>query len=319
MRGRFSGGVKRTGRAAAALLAAAAQAGCFAHQYRTSPRVAVVSGDPVVQMKEPHRMPEAFSPPMVRLAAHSHPPRGKQKLLGLATVSPPRAYPIGLLDRVEVVNDEAGETPVVVARCALTHVAAVFDRRVSGRTLAFDNPAVLWRDTLVLRDRETGTYWSAATGVGLAGALAGAALEPLPAVYTTAAAWSRVHPDSLYLDLGTRTSVPFLMRVYGLSPWQGVSGEKTEDERLPGKREVFAVAAGGEAVAFTAEEIRRRRAIETTLAGGTLEIRWDDALQAPRAWRTASPRREVAVGPMYWFAVARHFERVALLGGGPDR
>ena len=39
--------------------------------------------------------------------------------------------------------------------------------------LLFEGTGAIWRDTLVFVDRETRTYWSAATGLALSGPLAG--------------------------------------------------------------------------------------------------------------------------------------------------
>jgi hypothetical protein len=293
------------------LAAALLSAGCFASQYRTKPRVAVVGGDPIVQMSEPAKFPSAFDPPMVPLERHSHPPRGRQYLIGLPDLSPPRAYPIGLLDRFEVVNDSAGGEPYVVARCALTHVVAAWSRRVEGDVLKFDNTAALWRDTAVMRDRETQTWWSVATGRALHGPLAGSALKPVPAVYATVEAWRRARPDSLWMDLLAPTSVPLLMRLYGAGTWQGVSGRKTSDRRHPPKREVFSVAAGEDALAFTSQELRDAGSVNTTFAGEPIVLRWDRELETVRV-RTQEGA-ELAVIPMYWFALDRHFESVRTL------
>jgi hypothetical protein len=259
-------------------------------------------------MAEPARFPSAFDPPMVPFERHSHPPRAGQRLIGLPEASPPRAYPVGLLDRFEVVNDAAGDEPYVVVRCALTHVVAAWRRRAAGRVLTFENTAALWRDTSVMRDRETGTWWSVATGRAIHGPMAGHRLEPRPVIYATVEAWRRTRPHSLWMDLDAPTSVPLRMRLYGASPWQGVSGKRTADRRHPPKREVLSVAAGEEAVAFTAKEVRDARRLEATLADRPIVLEWDGDLEAVRA-RT-SDGEELAVIPMYWFAVARHFERV---------
>ncbi|HYV41404.1 MAG TPA: DUF3179 domain-containing (seleno)protein, partial [Thermoanaerobaculia bacterium] len=225
----------------------------------------------------------------------------------------PRAYPIGLLDRFEVVNDAVPELSFVVARCALTAITAVYDRRVGNHVLEFQNSGALWRDTLVLRDRSTGTYWSAATGRALHGPLAGHRLRPIPAVVTRAGDWQRVFPASLTMDLDKDTSEPLFMRIYGASRWQGISGTKTADPRHKPKEEVFAVGEEDEALAFTAGEIEAAGGVETTLRGEPISIYWDAALEALRAYGPEGDER--AVVPMFWFAASRHYARVKTLVG----
>src|SRR4029450_5325982 len=116
--------------------------------------------------------------------------------------------PLGLLDDHEGINDAGGGVPYVVARCALTNFAGVLDRRVAGRTLTFDNSGALWRDMVVLRDRETGTYWAPAPRPR------GAPLTLLPdAVLTTANAWQELVPETLCLDTGEMSSVSIQLKM----------------------------------------------------------------------------------------------------------
>jgi hypothetical protein len=293
------------------LLAAAAAAGCLTQQYRSKPQVTVVDGDPIVQMKAPARFTAVVKPSLVSPDLHSDPPDGDSRVLGLSVGAVPRAYPIGLLDRFEVVNDAVPGLFFVVARCALIGVSAVYDRALGGQILEFENSGALWRDTLVLRDRRTGTYWSAATGIALHGPLAGERLRSIPAVVARVSDWRRAFPASLYLDLGKDTSEPLLIRIYGASGWQGLSGRKTADARHKPKQEIFTVAEGAEALAFTAGEIAAARRVDTAFSGQPLSIRWDAALEVPRAYGPDGQERSVV--PMLWFAADRHYARVRTL------
>jgi hypothetical protein len=293
------------------LLALLFACGCFAHQYRSKPRVAIVDGDPIVQMKAPGEFPVVMKPSLVTPVLHSDPPDPDSRVLGLTVGAVPRAYPIGLLDRFEVVNDSVPGLSFVVARCALTGITAVYDRAAAGRVFEFQNSGALWRDTHVLRDRQTGTYWSAATGRAIDGPLTGVTLRPIPAAIVLAADWERAFPASLYMDLDNDTSEPILLRIYGASRWQGVSGEKTDDPRHRPKEEVFALAEGKDAIAFTAAEIEAAGRVETTLAGNPVAIQWDTALRVPRAFGRDGSER--ALLPMYWFAAARHYARLRTL------
>lgn len=302
-----------TRRVGAALLLALALLGasCFGGQYRRGPRVAVVGGDPIVQMKEPGEFPVVTKPSLVSPALHSDPPDADSWILGLTVGALPRAYPIGLLDRFEVINDSVPGLAFLVVRCGLTAITAAYDRSVSGRVLEFANSGALWRETLVLRDLATGTLWSSATGAALTGPLAGERLTPVPALLARASDWQRAHPDSLYLDLDADTSEPLLLRLYKASQWQGVSGQKIRDSRHKPKEQVFTVADGDEALVFTAGEIEAAGRLETKLSGQPVSVRWDSTFEAPRAY--AADGAERAVVPMFWFAAARHYARIRTL------
>jgi Protein of unknown function (DUF3179) len=289
---------------------------CFSHDYKNKPRVAVVDGDPVVQMAPEGKFPSLENPKLVPLRNHSDPPFRNEKVLGVAPPSaePARMYPIGLLDDYEVVNDEAGGTPYVVARCALTDLSTVLDRRVAGRTLTFENSGALWKDMLVMKDKETGTYWTPATGRALSGPLEGETLTILPAAVTTAEAWRELYPSTVCLETGELSAVPLRLRLYAMSKWEGVSGGKTTDKRFEPKEEVFFVAGRSEALAFTPSQLREKKSVEATLDGAAITLEWDGAVRAPRAWRPiVAAKQEIPVVPIYWFALLEQFPTVRTL------
>jgi Protein of unknown function (DUF3179) len=293
----------------ASLLALSSTA-CFAHQFRTKPRVAVVDGDPIVQMKPASKVASLVEPRFVGVGEHTDPPAPWEPIIGVPASGSPRGYPVGLLDRYEVVDVAVKGSSYVVARCALTQISAVYDRVVGGRTLTFVNSGALWRDTLVLKDLETGTLWSAANGRALYGPLEGERLRQLPAILGTSRAWHETFPDALCLDTGETTERPLMMSLYSASPWQGISGVRTEDGRYEPKTEVFTVAEGSEALAFTEEELKKLGPVRRSLAGRPVSLEWDTGLAAPRAFRLDDGCAELAIVPMYWFAADRHFETV---------
>jgi hypothetical protein len=104
------------------------------------------------------------------------------------------------------------------------------------------------------------------------------------------------------------------MKLYGASPWQGVSRERTTDRRHRPKKEFLSVANGRQVLAFTRAEIRRRGAAEAEVGGESVRVEWDPRVATARAWLLrATERREVPVVPMYWFALDRHFDIVQTL------
>ena len=289
-------------------LAALLAIGCFHSQFRTKPRVGEVDGDPIVQMTAAEKLPSLAHPSFSLWKRHTDPPAPWEPVLGVGD----RGYPLGLLDRYEVVNDRVADSPYVVARCPLAGVAAVYDRRVDGRTLTFVNSGALWRDTLVLQDLETGTLWTAATGRALWGSLAGERLEPIPAVLSTMNAFAAAHPRGRYLDTGELSETPLPLSIYEASPWQGVSGIVTEDRRREPKDKLYSVGDGAEALAFAEDDVKGRGCVVAELGGAPVYLEWDPAADAPRAFRDGGTR-EIAVVPMFWFALDRHFATVHTL------
>lgn len=66
----------------------------------------------------------------------------------------------------------------------------VYARRLkNGRVLDLGVSGALYRDALVMYDRETGSYWSQITGQAIRGPLVGEKLRHLPSVVTTWGEW----------------------------------------------------------------------------------------------------------------------------------
>lgn len=114
--------------------------------------------------------------------------------------SPPRAYPLRILNYHEIVNDVVDGRPIAVTWCPLCGSAVVYDRRVDGQTLTFGVSGKLADDDLVMYDRETNSLWKQSRGTAIDGELDGETLPVLPASILTYEAFERAHPDGVVLD-----------------------------------------------------------------------------------------------------------------------
>ena len=71
----------------------------------------------------------------------------------------------------------------------------VYAREHGSKTLTFQVSGMLWRNSLVMQDRETGTNWSQVTGEAIRGTLTGQELRQIPAQQTTWGKWRSGHPE----------------------------------------------------------------------------------------------------------------------------
>ncbi|MCZ6605498.1 MAG: DUF3179 domain-containing protein [Alphaproteobacteria bacterium] len=91
-----------------------------------------------------------------------------------------RAYPLGILTRHEIVNDELGGVPITVTFCPLCNSAVVFDRRVGDQVLDFGVSGMLRNSDLIMWDRQTESWWQQFLGEGIVGEMTGVQLTMLP-------------------------------------------------------------------------------------------------------------------------------------------
>ncbi len=126
-------------------------------------------------------------PETVVLAGHrrggfmgTYDPVRRARDLGLAVVVAfkGKLYPYQAMARVPVVNDRFNGVPVIVVYSRDDGTAVAWQRIANGQELTFDDSGKKAADWF-LRDRETGTLWSAVRGEAVEGRLAGARLEPI--------------------------------------------------------------------------------------------------------------------------------------------
>jgi hypothetical protein len=131
------------------------------------------------------------------------------QVLGLALEDGPRAYPLDLLRKIEVVDDEGDGKPFVIVYDRRREQARLFDRRLENHPVTFgttgyalgltDDPN---RGSPLLYDRKTRSLWLAdeTALVCVNGAFKG---TRLPVVFTpettTWSLWSERHPQTRVL------------------------------------------------------------------------------------------------------------------------
>ena len=92
-----------------------------------------------------------------------------------------RAYPLAILVKHEIVNDELGVVPVVVTFCPLCNSAIVFKRKVNGMTLDSGVSGNVRFSDLIMWDRQTESWWQQISGEAIVGELTGTILTFIPA------------------------------------------------------------------------------------------------------------------------------------------
>ena len=101
---------------------------------------------------------------------------------GVALGDRAKAYPFDLVSREVVVNDRMGELPLLVYANPADRSVHIFLRDLPGAVLEFK-----WAGG-ELTDKQTGTRWDPASGVGIEGPLRGEVLKELP--YSSAYEWA---------------------------------------------------------------------------------------------------------------------------------
>ena len=124
----------------------------------------------------------------------------ERPVLGLAFNGVVRAYPLTVMDKVEVVNDNFGDRAIAITFCPLVQKPAVYERVLDGQSVSLGTSGYCYRDMFVLYDRSTDSLWHPRDAglEAITGKLAGKILPLLnvQASETTWGEWLRRHPDT---------------------------------------------------------------------------------------------------------------------------
>lgn len=125
---------------------------------------------------------------------------------------------------------------------------------------------MLYRDALVMYDRETGTLWSQIDGRAINGALLGQVLTAVPAIHATWQEWKTLYPQSLVLKKqGERESS---YEDYNRDPSRiGIFGRRFKGSALPPKERVLGVRYNDAATAFALKDIRQTGIVQADVGG----------------------------------------------------
>ena len=135
-------------------------------------------------------------------------------VIGIATDTDVKAYPLFILVWHEIVNDIIDDVPIAVTYCPLCYTSQVFMRDIDGETTEFGTTGKLYNSNLLMYDRLTDSYWSQALGTAVKGELAGKSLDIMPFDLMRWRDWKSIHPDTLVLTTDTGH-----VRAYGTDPY----------------------------------------------------------------------------------------------------
>lgn len=166
----------------------------------------------------------------------------------------PRAYPLAIMTRHEIVNDVIGGTPVAVTFCPLCNGAIVFERTVDDQVLRFGVSGLLRNSDLIMWDDATQSWWQQFTGTGIVGQYTGHQLTILPSQVVGFGAFAEQYPAGEVLSPGDRS--------YGSNPYAGYDSSDSPflfrgpvDERLFATARVLAGVIDGVPIAYPFETL----------------------------------------------------------------
>jgi hypothetical protein len=188
-----------------------------------------------------------------------------------------RFYPLSIMTRHEIVNDEIGGIPVAVTYCPLCNTALAFDRRFDGTTLRLGVSGLLRNSDLVMWDDVTQTLWQQITGEAIVGEHAGESLTPIASAIVRWADFRETHPNGFAMS-----SEQGFGRVYGYNPYEFYSSRTRPysffsgeiDDRFAALERVVGVSFDDTDKAYPFSLIDDVQVVHDNVAGQELVVFW---------------------------------------------
>ena len=228
------------------------------------------------------------------------------EVLGVVHNGVAKAYPIGIMDWHEIVNDEFAGQPLVVTYCPLCGSGISFEAFKNGAPIKFGVSGLLYNSDVLLYDRTTQSLWSQILAKAITGPLKGEKLKLVNTQRMTLGSWKALHPTSLILTTQTGYS-----RDYYQSPYTDYHlNNRTyfplthENSALPKKEWIVGIEINDHYKAYPISVLAKKkvRQFEDTLGGFTFTLTWDKNGENIRA--IANNGKEIPVLQMFWFAWA---------------
>lgn len=131
----------------------------------------------------------------------------------------------------------------------------MYARTVSGEELSFGVSGMLWRDNLVMYDRQSESWWAQADGRAIHGPKKGAVLEQVPSDMMTWTQWRALHPHTRVLAADPTRAGRDAYARYHSGKDVGVTGRTRTGGALEPKRLVVGFRQGRGAFAVPLDDI----------------------------------------------------------------
>ncbi|MDX1640803.1 MAG: DUF3179 domain-containing protein, partial [Balneolaceae bacterium] len=171
--------------------------------------------------------------------------RDERLILGIKINNEVRLYPHQIMDWHEIVNDSIDDKHFSITYCPLTGTGIAYNRKINGIVNEFGVSGLLFRNNLIMYDRETDSRWSQMMISSVNGSLSGSLGETFQIVEAPLQTWRTLYPEAKVLSLNTGFSRDYRGFAYGKSYLTDdnsfIFQPKRDDPRLENKTIVHGV------------------------------------------------------------------------------
>ncbi len=184
-------------------------------------------------------------------------------------------------------------------------------RQIEDKTLTFIVSGKLWRNSLIMQDKETGSLWSHVTGECLEGEYEGTQLEMIPVVQTTWRQWSAEHPGTRVLKKSKEIKSAPYEKYFNDPEKTGLFHTVWLQDRLPGKTLIHGLTLGVHSLAVTDEALAPGVIVAGKL--GEVEVQLTRGAEGGISATRTDTSATLIVRTAYWFAWSTYFPNTGVI------
>lgn len=214
-----------------------------------------------------------------------------------------RAYPLAVLMRHEIVNDEIDGLPIAVTFCPLCYSPVVYERRVDGETLRLGVTGYLYKSGFVMWDDRTESWWTQFTGQAIVGNYTGEMLPMVASQIVGYGTFVERYPDGMVL-VGD-TNQPDMM--YGRNPYikydssnMPLMFDGETDSRYAATGWVLTAVVDGQPVAYPFTLLAQDVVINHTVNDVPVVVFWKEGAASPLDAAEIDQSRETGMAALYY-------------------
>lgn len=216
------------------------------------PEVEGFARSELIDVLAPDTVPAIRQPEFEAIEAAASWLTDDEPVIAVAIEGRARAYPLAILIRHEIVDDELAGRKIAVTYSPLSDTTAVLAREVGEMALTFVGSGKLYRSALVLLDRQTNSLWPQLLAAAVLGPLRATELAVVPSGVVSFRAFRAVYPTGMVLKRPAGGG-------YGDNPYPGYDRRarpfpefflRDPDDRLPAMERVLGVSSAEGARAY---------------------------------------------------------------------
>lgn len=205
----------------------------------------------------------------------------KEPVIAIEIKGKAKAYPLGILNSHEIVNDEISGIKFTVNYCPLCYTSNVYKRELNFKgkkyLLDFGTSGMLRKSNLVMWDRQTESWWQQLTKKCLVGKLAGAKLKQLPSQLISVRQFFKAYPNGRILSPPNTTDKKRLGFNYYYK-YDDLKVKKPRlffdkvDQRFPAMERILGLEINNEIKAYPYSRLRKQKVIIDKLGNKEIVI-----------------------------------------------